>query len=198
MRSPARAISLTTVLLLMACGGGGSPDSDASDSETPAREAAESGSSPSTTLVNAFDFSSSVVDPVNDLPVATEVSLTGGCRATGPLSIGFTRGMGLGDDYFHLAMDSRDPVRPGQTGSVELSNLTWDNGVEVPAGLPEGVNAVVPNRLEGTGTLTIQSQSGIGLGGHMVGTIEGTVTDADTGESTAIQASFDISLACAN
>jgi hypothetical protein len=200
MRSPARATSLTTALLLMACGGGDAPDSSASDSEASAPEASEAGSPPSGTRVNAFSLSAPGVEVSNGLPTAAELSLVGGCTPTGPLSILFVRGSAgvLDENYFVFSIDSRDPVTPGQTGSVELSKITWDNGVEVPEGLPEGVTAFVPNRLEGAGTLTVQAHSGVGLGGHMAGTVEGTVTYADTGESVPIEASFDISLACVN
>ncbi|MEJ2205937.1 MAG: hypothetical protein P8170_17720 [Gemmatimonadota bacterium] len=94
-------------------------------------------------------------------------------------------------------MESGAPVARGHTGEVELTNVVWDNGVEIPANMPADSPVRVPSRLAGTGTLTIESHTGRGMGGRMSGTVTGTLTDGGTGEPVSIEVSFDINLACA-
>jgi len=196
MHCSARAVALATTLVLIACGGGDAPDTGAAAADAEAAGRAADGGGAATTAVNAFDFSAPGVTLAADLPTVDQLTLLGGCGPSGPLSIGVSRGSGMDDNYFYFAMDSVEPVSRGQTGDVELSAITFDNGVEAPRNMPDS-DFRVPNRSEGTGTLTIESHTGAGMGGRMSGVVRGTVTDAGTGESVPIEVSFDINLACA-
>jgi hypothetical protein len=186
----APTIALAGTLALVACGGAERqvPDDEATTAQAPA--VSEGGP------INRFEFSPSGVEPAADLPTAAELTLSGGCAAPSPLSIGFLRGSPIDDTYFHFSMESGSPVAQGYTGEVELTNLVWDNGVVVPANMPADSPIRGPARLQGTGTLTIESHTGRGMGGHMSGTVSGTVTDGDTGDDVTIEVSFDINLAC--
>jgi hypothetical protein len=145
-------------------------------------------------VLNDFRFEADGLAPVGGAPQVSQLTLAGGCRAPNQLSLGFLRGNLIGDDYFHFSMNASAPIEPGMTGLVEPVDLVWDNGVFVPGNLPPGVDAKVPQRLEGTGRITITSHTGTGMAGRMVATAEGEVTgDAGTAR---IKASFDMNLAC--
>jgi hypothetical protein len=144
--------------------------------------------------LNDFRFEADGLVPVGEVPQTSQLALAGGCRAPNHLSLGFMRGNLVSDDYFHFSMNASAPIEPGMTGVVEPVDLVWDNGVFVPDNLPPGVDAKVPQRLEGTGRLTIRSHTGTGMGGRMIATAEGEVTgDAGTAR---IKVSFDMNLAC--
>ena len=191
-----RASGLMTVFMLVACGGGDAPDTGAPTTDAPAEATSAAAPGGRDTGINAFEFTISGVEPVAETPTVGELTLAGGCTSTGPLSIGVVSGSPIDEDYFHFAMDSVEPVGRGQTGEVALSSITWDNGVKAPRNMPESAIRV-PNRLEGPGTLTIESHSGVGMGGRMSGVVQGTLTDSGTGESADLVVSFDIDLACA-
>jgi hypothetical protein len=189
------ATTAAITLMLISCGGG---DGGAPAEGTPLSQAAGEEDAAPNRLINAFEFSPTGVAPVSELPSAAELTLTGGCSSPGRLSIGFSRGAAQDDTYFQFAMESSSPVASGQTGEVALTSINWDNGVEVAANLPADSPVRVPSRLQGTGTLTIESHTGTGMAGRMSGTVSGTVTDTDTGDPVTIDVTFDINLACAN
>jgi len=187
------ATTLAMSLFLVACGGG---DGGAPIDEAPPAETEEGSAAATDGPINAFQFAVTGAEPAAALPSAAELTLVGGCAAPSPMSISFSRGAATGDTYFQFRMESSAPVPRGYTGEVELASVVWDNGVEVPANMPADSPVRVPSRLEGTGTLTIESHSGRGMGGNMSGTVVGTLTDGDSDDPVGIEVSFDINLAC--
>ncbi len=89
-------------------------------------------------------------------------------------------------------------MAPTQTGEIELSKITWDNGVTVPSNLPPDSNIKVPIRFEGNGLLVISEHVGRGMGGSMTGLVTGEISNKNVDEVGAITVSFDINLACAD
>jgi hypothetical protein len=194
MNRSAAATTLITTLVLAACGGG---DGGAPAADAPAARTGEGGAATGGGPINSFVFTATGATPAAELPAAADLTLVGGCAAPSPMSIGFFRGTPTDDTYFQFQMESGAPVAQGHTGQVELANVVWDNGVEIPSSMPADSPVRVPSRLAGTGTLTIESHTGRGMGGRMSGTVSGTLTDGGAGEPVPIEVSFDINLACA-
>jgi hypothetical protein len=190
------------LIAVAACGSDETPDPQAtSDSATrsPAETVAESADdSASDSVVRRFSFGVIGADPATPLPEPGELSLTGGCVGSSPLSIGFHSGAPHAEGYFGFSMNSAAPVASGQVGDVELARITWDNGVTTPANMPADSPVKVPDRFEGTGTLTLQSHSGRGMAGRMSGVVTGEVTQKFGDAAASLVVEFDINLACAN
>lgn len=196
VRAPALVVVLAGSLALAGCESEAPAPGEAPGRAAPVDAAPASDEQPrqANTLVNAFRFEADGVALADEAPQAAQLTLTGGCRAPNHLSLGFLRGNLTGDDYFHFSMNASAPIEPGMMGVVEPVDFVWDNGVFVPDDLPPGVDAKIPDRLEGPGRLTITSHSGTGMGGRMVATAEGEVTgEAGTARITV---TFDMNLAC--
>jgi hypothetical protein len=183
--------AFASALLLGACGEPAPPAANG-----PAASSRQDRSGSAATIVNAFEFTASGDVEAAAAPAASELSLTGGCTSHGPMSIGFTNGTPTEEGYFHFAFESAEPVSPGQTGAIPLSEIAWDNGVEAPRNMPANSPLRVPSRFSGEGTLTLQSHSGAGMGGRMAGVVEGVVTHAFSQERATLSVSFDVNLAC--
>lgn len=199
----ARAAAGGMLAIGLASCGGGEPAADEAagvGGEAPTSDvaaggdAAETESSPAN-MINAFDFVASGGVALKADIETSELSLTGGCTRGSPMSVGFRQGMPNEDDYFSFSFDSDQPVVAGQTGNVELTNVTWDNGSERPEGVPETSGVRIPTRLEGTGTLAIEGHTGAGMAGNMRAVVSGAVEGPDG--DAPIEVRFDINLACA-
>lgn len=187
---------------LAACGGGEQPQAETETAPAPvsqaADEPAESAEEPaSDSVVRSFGFGAIGVEPASELPKASDLTVTGGCAAPSPMSIGFTSGSPHEDGYFRFAIESAGPVAPGDLGAVELTRITWDNGVTTPANMPEDSPIKVPNRFEGAGTLQIDMHTGRGMAGRMSGTVTGEVATRAGDQTASLVVEFDINLACA-
>lgn len=189
---------VTPALFLTSCGGasGDEKTSDAAnssaDESSPTSGSGAEGKSTSS-MVNSFAFSAAGATEAHSVPAADQLTLVGGCSPQGPMSIIFMHGVPGDEDYFYFAIESAEPVT---SDSAELSEITWDNGAFTPANLPEDSVIKVPNRLTGPGTLTVTSQSGVGLAGRMAGTVEGQVMGGLSAQITSVSASFDVNLSC--
>ena len=196
------AVVAAFLIAIAACGSDQTPDPQAtSDAATrsPAETAAEpADESASDSVVRRLSFGIIGVDLATPLPEPGELSLTGGCGGLSPLSIGFHRGAPHEEDYFAFSMNSAAPVAPGQVGEVELTRITWDNGVTTPANMPDDSPIKVPNRFEGTGILRLQSHSGTGMAGRMSGVVTGDVSQKTGDADASLVVEFDINLACVN
>ncbi|MEZ5938859.1 MAG: hypothetical protein R3C52_11690 [Hyphomonadaceae bacterium] len=188
---------LSCLTLLGACGGPESADKN-SEKATASPGTSTSAAQGSSNLIEAFEVTTSDLISIQQPPKAPEMSLTGGCTHGSPLSIGFLRGTPNAADYFYVSFDSVDPVVSGQTGEIQLTNITLDNGVETPANMPADSQFKVPVRFEGDGVLLIQSQSGVGMAGKMKGVVNGTVSGVGAENGAEVTVSFEIDLACAH
>ena len=189
---------LGLALFLAACGGdapGEAPPAQSSEASQPAASVEESenrGAPPN--LINDFRFEAQGVALAGNPPRPSELTLNGGCQAPNQLSLGFLRGNLRDDSYFYFSMNSTAPIGPGTTGVVEPVQLTWDNGVRVPDNLPPGATMKVPQRLEGTGRMTLTAHTGRGMAGRMAATVEGEVTGK--AGTARVSVTFDTNLAC--
>lgn len=189
----ARMAALTALTLLICACGDAERAAPPDRTEAPGAPARQSGGN----AVNAFDVEISGTRVNASLPTAQTVTLSGGCVAGSPLSIGFFHKTPTDADYFNLSIQSQAPVTSGQTGAVPLTRVAWDNGTQTPANMPADSKIRVPVRFEGEGTLTINAHSGRGMAGNMQGVIDAVVTHRRSDERATLAASFDIELACA-
>ena len=191
----------TLSVVIGACGGNDAPQAareNAAAPGTPAQAASEpSGDTASGSVVRSMVFNAEGIEPASSLPDASELTVSGGCVGSSPLSIGVRRGAPSENDYFAFSINSASPVAPGQLGDVELTKITWDNGVTTPANLPADSPVRVPVRYEGAGVLKLQSHTGTGLAGRMSGVVTGDVSNKAGDEVASLVVEFDINLACA-
>lgn len=182
---------LAAIVLLSACGepAAGPPSSD-NGREAP--EVADTNDS----LVNAFVFEETGTQMRRPVPAASDVSLAGGCDGTTPISLTMYSGAPNDETWFNVAFDTEGVVGPGETGTFPLASLQWDNGVMRPETLPEDSPVRVPVRLEGTGTLILDTHEASTNRRRMVGTLKGHVAQHDGNETADLTVRFDINLSC--
>lgn len=123
-----------------------------------------------------------------------DLTLTGGCTGSSPISLGFRKGRPDEDDYLSLSFDTRDVVAPGQAGAFVLEEITWDDGTSVIT-LPAGTEIRGPNRLTGPGSLTLDVHRTEVGDRRMAGTVRGDVK-GDEGHPVELVAEFSVNLAC--
>jgi hypothetical protein len=186
---PRLALAVCGALALVACGEG-----PAVEGQTAEPSQAETPSSRFKPNINNFEFSFTG-DPVRQYAFEkSDLILTGGCRKEAGIGIGFTdTSKATGPDLFHFSFgDDGSSPGAGDTGSFNLGKVEWMNGQKFD---PE-IRAHVANMFIGDGVLTIEAHSGRGMGGRMVGRIEGDVQNEKSRQTASVTATFDINLAC--
>lgn len=205
MRCGFVSLQIAALIGLSACGGSGSPTAEPGDelaasssapAADPAPEKPGRGAQEPNSVVNSLSFAASG-DAEGALESdGTDLMLTGGCLDRSVIGMSFTRGQVTDKDLFQVSLRTADSVAAGETGEFPVSELGWYDGQVKPENLPPGVNVLVPNAYEGSGTLTLTRHDGGGLNGRMVGTVEGTVKQSGGDNEAVIVASFDINLGC--
>ena len=204
MRRGLLSLTVAAMLLLTACGES-VPPSTSAKAETASRSAAAAGPAPERTnggarvapsLVNSLAFvaTGDAEDALDS--DGSDVLLTGGCLDRNVIGMSFTRGQITDVDLFQVRLRTAASVKPGETGTFEVSELGWYNGQFRPENLPTEANILVPDAYEGSGILTLTLHEPGGLNGRMSGTVEGTVKQSSGDNEAIIKASFDINLGC--
>lgn len=196
------AFPVTVLLLLTACtepadSGGETPlnPAAANDPESPP-ENADGGIQAPGGPVNALSFVATG-DAEGALESdGSDLILTGGCLDHNKIGMSFTRGQITDKDLFQVRLRTATGVQAGETGTFEVSELSWYNGQVEPENLPTKVNILVPDVYEGTGVLTLTQHVPGGLNGRMAGIVEGIVKQSGGDREAAIKASFDINIGC--
>lgn len=193
-RSLRRALAAGVLAVGVAGCGGGETDTGSGGS---GEAAAGATASEAVSMVTSFAFHgpdnvemAAVLDPA-------EITLSGGCTSGSPLSMGFRQGAPNSEGYFAFSFDSEKPVVAGQTGYVDLANVTWDNGTAPSTVAPDNPAMNAPRRMEGLGLMEIQTHSGVGMNGRMTAIVTGQVSGAGVEGAVPVEAKFDINLACA-
>jgi len=189
-----RYLALFCYLLLTACG---SPDPQGAETMPADEVETEGKAATSATLddqgfINSFSLSST--GAVDTSWVGGKLSFTGGCSGSSPLSMGFRSGLPTASDYQSVAFDSEAPIGTGATGPFPLKEIRWDDGI-VTQTVAGGLEVQVPNRLTGSGTITIDSHTGTVASRHMTATVTGDVTD-ESGRAASLAVEFDINWSC--
>lgn len=205
VRNGLLSLQIAALIGLSACGGSDSPTTGPGDERAarptapaadPAPEKPGSSAQEPHGVVNSLSFEASG-DAEGVLESdGTDLMLTGGCLHSSAINMSFTRGQVTDKDLFQVHLRTADSVAAGKTGQFPVSELGWYDGQIRPENLPAGVNVLVPNAYEGSGTLTLTRHDGGGLNGRMVGTVEGTVKQSGGDNEAVIVASFDINLGC--
>lgn len=112
------------------------------------------------------------------------------------MNFGFASGAPHLEDWVYLSFTTEQVVESGGTGTFNLSNLTWEQGVERPAKLPPESPIRVPRRYEGTGSLRLDLHDNSASQRRLWGSIEGELVDRSTQEKVTISAAFRIPMSC--
>ncbi len=182
-------IGLSALMLLCACGG---PPGEAS---APVREAASEAGMPYGTA-NAFSFEQTGAVMSRAVPDASELTLSGGCDGTTPISLSLFAGEPIDDSWFNVAFDTEAVVAPGETGVFPLVEMDWDNGVTRPDNLPADTAVRVPVRNSGKGTLTLETHNASTNNRRMIGVLEGSLQQDGESPAVNVTARFDVNLSC--
>lgn len=187
--APRLALAVCGALALAACGEG-----PGNEGQTAQPSQAETPSSQFKPNINSFEFTFTG-DPVRQYVFEkSDLILTGGCRKEEGMGIGFTdTSKATGPDLFHFSFgDEASSPGVGDTGSFNIGKIEWMNGQNFDL----DIRAHVANMFIGDGVLTIEEHSGRGMGGRMVGRVEGSVRNEKSGQTASVIAFFDINLAC--
>lgn len=125
-----------------------------------------------------------------------DYTLAGGCTGLSPMNFGFASGAPHTDAWVYLSFTTEQVVESGETGTFNLSNLTWDQGVERPAKLPPDSPIRVPRRYEGTGSLRLARHDNSPSQRRLSGSIKGELVRRSTQEKVTVSAGFSIPMSC--
>tara|TARA_R110001606_G_scaffold77186_3_gene178397 strand:+ start:547 stop:960 length:414 start_codon:yes stop_codon:yes gene_type:complete len=130
------------------------------------------------------------------VPDAQDMKLSGGCDGNSPLVLTMFHGTPIDEDWFSIGFATQDPFGADATGTIPLSQLTWDNGASRPENLPPDSPVRTANRYLGKGTLTLETHIATPDVRRMAGRIEGHVEQYGRGLSADITIDFDINFTC--
>ena len=193
-----RLAASATLALLAACG---SPATPAPQPEkTPAAADQPPADNPqerrASVPINAFAFKQTGTQMLAPVPEAQDMKLSGGCDGNSPLVLSMFHGAPIDGDWFSIGFMTQDPFGAEATGTIPLSQLTWDNGASRPENLPPDSPLKTANRYLGKGTLTLETHIATPEVRRMVGRVEGHVEQYGRGNSADITVDFDISFTC--
>lgn len=188
---------LSVMLLIGGCGTERDPAPAAGASDAATAQATTGGQAAETLdaqgMINRFSLRAT--GGVDATWNEGELSLSGGCTASSPMSVGFRSGLPTAEDYLYVGFDTMEAIAPGSTGTFAVKEIRWDHGTTV-SGQPARPGARVPNRFSGTGSLSLTThQAAVGRQ-RMIGTLTGQgLTNAD-GVSGDLVVEFDINRSC--
>lgn len=124
------------------------------------------------------------------------LQLEGGCDDTYRLSVELLKGSPQDPDWFQLAVFSMDPIGIGETGTVALKEVRWDNGSSPMPNMPAGMNIRTPNQYSGNGSLELSTHNATAESGRMIGTVRASVRSNGLDQDVELEARIDINVSC--